>query len=191
MQSFTRFQHSSDCWFQEYESDTFASQGKALEYLTFWEEEEGSGVRRQVMPSGFTNRLAFSMKLKVLQESLYSCTDHNSWYLIYMAIGFSFCPTWQCNVVPRWNWIFVFLSLVSFGWLDNTGSRWTGTCRCEWVRAIGRESVWAGGKCYGGQGNGPVMVLVREVLRPNQGPLLAGWPVRDASLHPVQYSNVQ
>ena len=45
--------------------------------------------------------------------------------------------------------------------------------------------VWAGGKCYGGQGNGPVMVLVREVLRPNQGPLLAGWPVRDASLHPI------
>ena len=53
------------------------------------------------------------------------------------------------------------------------------------MRAIGRESV-LGGKCYGGQGNGPVMALVREVLRPNQGPLLAGWPVRDASLHPVR-----
>ena len=36
------------------------------------------------------------------------------------------------------------------------------------MRAIGRESV-LGGKCYGGQGNGPVMALVREVLRPNQG----------------------
>ena len=30
----------SDCWFREYESETFASQGDALEYLTFWEEGE-------------------------------------------------------------------------------------------------------------------------------------------------------
>ena len=58
------------------------------------------------------------------------------------------------------------------------------------MRAIGRESVWRG-KCYGGQGNGPVMVLVREVLRPNQGLLLAGWTVRDDSWRTVQYSSVQ
>ena len=58
VQSFTRFQHSADCWFQEYESDRFASQGKALEYLTFWEEEEGSQLKRQVMP----NRLGFSIR---------------------------------------------------------------------------------------------------------------------------------
>ena len=64
VQSFTRFQHSADCWFQEYESDRFASQGKALEYLTFWEEEEGSELKRQVMP----NRLGFSISLEVFEE---------------------------------------------------------------------------------------------------------------------------
>ena len=111
-----------------------------------------------------------------------SCKDLGI-YLILQFLSYLACFA-QCIMyieVPSWKWVwglFVLGQIWFSGWyseqVDNV-----------WVRAIGRESVWRG-KCYGGQGNGPVMALVREVLRPNQGPLLAGWPVRDASLHLVR-----